>query len=104
MPTKNYPAPVHTVAAALDVCPTAGTRKIEAAEIFLDNFLDSIRLPARRTDRAKTAFIQPLLIIAKLARHRPPEEFATWLETYWADRTHTRRFLKNHGSTEILSR
>lgn len=92
MATRHHPASVAEIDDALGIPHTQhASKKIAAAEQLLD--LIDMRHLARsgRTDRAKTALLQRLRIIAAVAVQRPPDEFERWIDQYWADRYPQRR-------------
>lgn len=94
MPTRNHPASVAEIDAALG-CPGSNnaSRKVEAAEELLA--LVAVHAgdlaPSGRTDRVTAALRQRLGIIGDLARNRPAAEYSAWVDRCLADVLTVRR-------------
>lgn len=90
MPTRNHPASVAEIDAALGVSPGSllASKRVAAAEELFDAILSrpEALAPSGREDRVYTAFTQRLAVVAALARNRPAGEFERWIDTYFANR------------------
>jgi len=82
------------VGTALDICPTAASRKIAAAEKLLAGIIIpafAARCRQARADRVRTAVLEPLRTVVAIAAVHP-DELAPWVtrlvaESRWAFHT-----------------
>ncbi len=87
MAVKNLKLSVQQVSDALGVCPTAASRKIAAAEKFLQMVVlaDPGKLAtSRRPDRVRVAVVQKIRTIAAL-QDEFPESVEQWLDVLIAE-------------------